>query len=340
MKKTNYAIDYAKIISAILVVCIHTAPLSNIAPEANFFLVQILARIAVPFYFICAGYFLFKKINFQDIKSEENKLIIKNYAIRIFKLYAIWSIIYIPLNIFSWFSGGFHFNNIIRYVRDFFFTGSFYHLWFMPSLIIATLTCYYLLRKFSLKTIWIITAILYFIGMLGNVYSDVLLTIPLIKNIFSLYISVFETTRNGFFFGSIFMFMGASIAIYKKSFKLSFSIVMCIACFGLLCVEAYTLRKLNLMNDLTSMYVMLVPLIYFLMQTLLKIPPRKQENLFVRQSSFLVYVSHLWFVTILAESKIFDPSIIFVLSLICSFGIAYAIIKISQRNSLWKKLYI
>ena len=52
MKKVNYfAIDIAKYISALLVVCIHTFPLLDVSEPANTFLIQAVCRIAVPFFF-------------------------------------------------------------------------------------------------------------------------------------------------------------------------------------------------------------------------------------------------------------------------------------------------
>ena len=49
MKKKNYAaIDVAKYVSALLVVCIHTYPLYDLSPAANTFLIQAICRFAVP----------------------------------------------------------------------------------------------------------------------------------------------------------------------------------------------------------------------------------------------------------------------------------------------------
>ena len=55
-RKTYYALDVAKFISAFLVVCIHTGPLLDVDATGNFILVQILARLAVPFFFVASGF--------------------------------------------------------------------------------------------------------------------------------------------------------------------------------------------------------------------------------------------------------------------------------------------
>ena len=63
MKKKNYAaIDVAKYVSALLVVCIHTYPLYDLSPAANTFLIQAICRFAVPF-FLCGIRF---SVLFQD----------------------------------------------------------------------------------------------------------------------------------------------------------------------------------------------------------------------------------------------------------------------------------
>ena len=51
-RKNYYALDVAKLICALLVICIHTGPLLDVNIDANFVLVQVLARLAVPLFFV------------------------------------------------------------------------------------------------------------------------------------------------------------------------------------------------------------------------------------------------------------------------------------------------
>ena len=48
------SIDVFKLICALLIVCIHTDPLENYNILANYILVDIFARIAVPFFFVAS----------------------------------------------------------------------------------------------------------------------------------------------------------------------------------------------------------------------------------------------------------------------------------------------
>ncbi len=57
-KRLSPALDRFRLLSALLVVCNHTSPLDSFAPGADFWLTRVLARVAVPFFFMVSGYFL------------------------------------------------------------------------------------------------------------------------------------------------------------------------------------------------------------------------------------------------------------------------------------------
>lgn len=51
-------LDKFRLAGALLVVAIHTSPLTCISAEADFFLTRILARVAVPFFLMVTGQFV------------------------------------------------------------------------------------------------------------------------------------------------------------------------------------------------------------------------------------------------------------------------------------------
>lgn len=66
-QKNNYTnLDIAKFVCALLVVMIHAEPLADTASEMNFFLVKILARVAVPLFFVMSGFFLFGPMQYEN----------------------------------------------------------------------------------------------------------------------------------------------------------------------------------------------------------------------------------------------------------------------------------
>ncbi|MFR5078546.1 MAG: acyltransferase family protein [[Clostridium] innocuum] len=172
-RKTYYALDVAKFISAFLVVCIHTGPLLDVDATGNFILVQILARLAVPFFFVASGFLFFRKLDFKrEYNDYENKAQLKHYLWRLCKIYIIWTILYLPFT-YLLLKGqdGITVNSVLLYVRDFFFTGSFYHLWFLPALLVAVPVVYICLFKLGLGKTILFGFLLYLIGMAGNVYG-------------------------------------------------------------------------------------------------------------------------------------------------------------------------
>ena len=54
-KKRYDSLDWFRLAAAALVVAIHTSPLADVSADADFFLTRVLARIAVPFFFMVTG---------------------------------------------------------------------------------------------------------------------------------------------------------------------------------------------------------------------------------------------------------------------------------------------
>ena len=54
--------DRFRVPAALLVIAIHTGPLLSLNGEANYLLTDILARIAVPFFFAVSGWFLVPRL--------------------------------------------------------------------------------------------------------------------------------------------------------------------------------------------------------------------------------------------------------------------------------------
>ena len=57
-KKSISALDDFRLIAAVLVIAIHTSPLASVSAIGDFWLTRVLARIAVPFFFMVTGKFL------------------------------------------------------------------------------------------------------------------------------------------------------------------------------------------------------------------------------------------------------------------------------------------
>ena len=61
IKRYN-SIDVFRLVCAIMIVSIHTQPLSDINSFAGYFASGIITRFAVPYFFVVSGYFYYDKL--------------------------------------------------------------------------------------------------------------------------------------------------------------------------------------------------------------------------------------------------------------------------------------
>lgn len=341
MEKKNYGVlDIAKFISALLVIAIHCAPFYEMNETWNFVYVQIIARLAVPFFFMASGWLFFQKLNIsKGIWEESNQWALKHYWQRILKLYLVWSALYLPLLFISWVKGGFDFSTCIRLLRDFLFNGTYYHLWFLPALLLGIVIVYVLVMKWQRRiALWVCLA-LYLTGMLSNVYGGVLVNVPLIGSLLHIYEGVLVTTRNGIFFAPLFLILGLYAQDFINSKFKKPALIAFLISFTALCIEAFLYRYLHMMNDLTSMYLCLVPTVFFLFLYLLQFSFSGNEiTLYMRKLSLLIYVSHIYFITLFMNILHLSNISVYLLTIICSCGFSWAIIVLSKRYPKLKVL--
>ncbi|MDE6607367.1 MAG: acyltransferase, partial [Lachnospiraceae bacterium] len=87
-------IDYFRVIAAFLVIAIHTSPLADVNELADFMLTRILARIAVPFFFMTSGFFLITRYHYNADRLKE---FIRKTAV----IYGISILLYLPVNLYN-----------------------------------------------------------------------------------------------------------------------------------------------------------------------------------------------------------------------------------------------
>lgn len=176
-KNIEYNLDICKIIGAFLIVAIHCRPLTSLSDLMDFYLVDIVARLAVPFFFATTGYLLFRKFTFSEdgriIKCYSNDKILLRYIKRIFILYISWSLIYLVVwQIPYWNSIGWSgIKVVIDYSISFFIKGSVYHFWYFVSLLYGVIILYLLLRNIRMKFSICLAIIFYFVKAFIYGYS-------------------------------------------------------------------------------------------------------------------------------------------------------------------------
>lgn len=350
--KQNNAIDLAKFICAVFVVAIHVPPFgstdgSTLFSYFNFFIQDYLARIAVPFFFITSGYFLFKKtdLNNFDIKPA------KQYVLKLIKLYLIWSLIYFPVRLGSIITdkkGILH--GIITYFKDFVFSTSYSHLWYINALIFATVVISLLLYK-RVKPVFIIAGggIFYFLGLFGQSWFGFLepLRGTFIWDILKGIQGIITTTRDGLFDGLIFVGIGMLFAYYEIRLSKKQALTGLGISLMLLFAESFGLQYLGFSRSHDT-YLFLIPTAFFLFAVIrnIQLPDNKNYKK-MRTLSSLIYFIHPWIKIILGAVTyvIFKKQAIFLISFVLTFVIALflssAVIKFSEKpKGKWiKNLY-
>ena len=82
MQTRNGYIDLGKFIAALFVIAIHTRPFQDISVDIDFFFVDIICRMAVPFFVICTGFYFTKAIN-----NSTGVVVFKKTFFKITKMY-------------------------------------------------------------------------------------------------------------------------------------------------------------------------------------------------------------------------------------------------------------
>ena len=283
MKQRNLGgIDFFKFIAALVVVAIHTSPLSSFSVDADFILTRVLARIAVPFFLMVTGYFLLPQYLFE--KSMDRRPL-QHFLKKRVLLYGIAIIIYLPINFYA---GQFEVTSIRDFLRILFFDGTFYHLWYLPASILAVLIVYSIGYRCPFKILAGICLMLYLIGLFGDSYYGFIGSTS-ISRIYDLIFYFTSYTRNGVFYAPIFLVMGAWLNNRGRKSK---TILLLIGFFGsvlLMTLEGIALHHLGVQRH-DSMYLLLVPCMYFLFRLILIWD--KTPSIQLRKISTWIYLLH------------------------------------------------
>ncbi|WP_314587731.1 acyltransferase family protein [Paenibacillus terrigena] len=285
-EQRDHALDLTKLIMAFLVICIHTDPLESYSDTGNFILTRVIARVAVPFFFMTAGYYFF-------VKSRSMSQFVK-YMKKLGVTYVLWSVIYLPVNMYVWMNEGFTKEWLLHYIKQVIFIGTYYHLWFLPALMCAITIVYFLQQRMQLRWIAAISILLYTIGLLADSYYGLAVQAPVLNDIVNGYLAVFEYSRNGLFFGLPFVALGALIAKELPQWKLSDALCEfgLLFSFGWMVFEAALLQILG-WPHYDSMYLMLVPVVSLGFISLLRLDIRdKSFYRYASDISMVLYLIH------------------------------------------------
>lgn len=280
-KNESYSgIDYFRFIAALLIVSIHTSPLSSFSETGNFIFTRIVSRVAVPFFFMTSGFFLISRYT---CNAEKLEAFIKKTTL----IYGIAILLYIPINVYN---GYFKMDNLLpNIIKDIVFDGTLYHLWYLPAAIVGAVIAWYLVKQWAYRKAFAVTLVLYIVGLFGDSYYGIAENIPSLNSFYHLIFQVSDYTRNGIFFAPIFFVLGGYISDNKDKLSFKKSIIGFTTCFSLMFAEALTLHRFELQRH-DSMYVFLLPSICFLFYFLMHFKGKNRAQL--RTISLIIYIIH------------------------------------------------
>lgn len=207
MEGKNQKLYLFQFIATIGIVVIHVGRIVE-NPSVHFLIKNLICRVAVPFFFINNAFFY--------RSNEQKKGYSKRWLKKIVCIYSLAFIVYIPFGIkllqqtlsMDW--------KLLPFVIivGYFYSGSFYHLWYFPALIVSLFMVKSLLKKIGYLKTFSLCILLFGIGSLET-YSGFIKD-PFLLTMMDRYFRLFLTTRNGLFFSPIFILFGYFLADNKN----------------------------------------------------------------------------------------------------------------------------
>lgn len=261
--KTFPALDDFRLLAVVLVVANHTR-----SDEGQLlWLLTVLRRAAVPYFLMSSGYFL----------GRDQWRSLGRFLKKTALLYGAGVLLYLPLNGYAGRLGP-------DFLRQALFDGSFYHLWYLPALLLGAPAAW-LLSRLGQKPALCIAGVLYLIGLGGDSYYGLL---PQgLTGFYDGVFRVFTYTRNGLFYVPLFLLLGAAgITLSRRA-----SLAGVLISLPLLVSEALLLHGAGVQRH-DSMYLCFPPLMTFLFSLLLNVNQGQRQKL--RRLAAPVYLLHPW----------------------------------------------
>ena len=323
-KKKGYPlIDGFRIVAAILIVAIHISPLSNVSNTADLVLCRAVGRLAVPFFIMTSGFFLFRE------NCDLKKLL--SFVKKTLLIYLAAVILYLPVNIYN---GYFTETAPLEIIKDVLVDGTFYHLWYLPAAACGAVIAW-LLLKLGDKAAVLIALVLYLVGLFGDSYYELT---GAVKPFYDFIFIFTDYTRCGLFMTPIFFILGRLAK--GKSAPLRDTLLF-FGFLALLITEELLLSHFGLQRH-DSMFFALLPASFFLFRALCSV--KGERTAIVAPAALILYIIHPLVIiavrlaaklTGLTSTVVDDPLVLFfavaAVSLAVSFLIAFLFLKIKKR---------
>ena len=279
MKQKIFNLDIARLIASFFIVAIHVYPFNSFNENLDFIITRVLFRIAVPLFLMITGFFVLPKI----LKDQK---VLWDYTKKIFLLYAFCILLYLPIQIYNGFLSHF---DLFSFLKSIFFTGTFYHLWYFPALILGLWFLVFLIRFVSERFLFLLLFFFYFIGLFGDSYYGIVSNISVIRSFYAFVFLLTDYTRNGIFYVPIFLYLGYFFHLHKSKLSLHYQVFWFLLFWIFMGIEGFLLVQASISRH-TSMYFFLIPTCYFLFSSFQNVTQKSYP--FLRELSTNIYIWH------------------------------------------------
>lgn len=334
-KKGNQTIDFLKLFFALCIVGIHTDLVKIFDdPNCQWYIMQLLFRLGVPFFFIVSGYFLGEKLwSYRD--REEQHRCVCTYIRRLLPAYVLWSLANLIVTLPQWYRNahGKLADVATMVVKTILFypTGA---MWFVLACIVGVWIIYLLWNH---KVAMVCLAVMaHGFGMLANTYYFVIDGTPFHK-IVDCYLEIFLNPRNGIHVGFPMLCIGVFLAkpgLIKKIKCWQAGTIAVISAI-LLVLEVSIVQGRNTRDDISLWFSFLIFIPFLIIFCLKKDVLSCVSMRWARELSTCIFYSHCFIRTVLREFVgVYSPVMLYgVTILICVF-----LYLISRKLQILKKV--
>lgn len=330
-------VDLMKFFFALCIVFIHTGLF--VESLGGYYIESILLRLAVPYFFVCSGFFLGRKLEKDDWKL--NKSFVKRYILRIGKKLVFFEVISIIVNIaLIRHGGGTIIDSAIQTIQSILFYpwGS---LWYLQAVIIGIILLLPFIKRNQVIYALPIGIMLYSFALLCNRYYFIIAHKP-IHMVIDQYLKFFVSARNGVFVGFTYLAIGILLAEFLEEIYRYKKIVYVIWGISMMCliVEVSILAQCNGIDD-NSLFISHIIVIPTLFLTTAVCDFKLKGTMLLRKLSTSIYLLQKTviqiippFLSLLCGIKI-DRYMLTILTLICVMLICTVVYSENKLNRLY-----
>jgi surface polysaccharide O-acyltransferase-like enzyme len=333
MKKNYSAIDIFKLICALFIIGLHIG--IWIGTRNTFYVINVVFRLGVPFFFLCNGFFLS-----ENTKIENKNAILKKYIKKLIIPYFFWSLLLIPYSLY--FSHNFTSLSIINAIYKVLIGCSPTIMWYVGSLIISCIILIHINSKKQFYLSLYFALFLYLIGLLFNTHCYLLLNTRF-SFLYTFLTSNFQSNSNVFFCGYFWVALGIYInrfcpksIINLKNQKIYLYILYLVLSFILLIGEVYLVshhHDLVRNSEYYLSHLFVIPLIFIILYNI----NLHFDTKIIRKMSSTIYYSHYLFVYVfiyirdnLHFTLFNNPNITYVVLCIFMLFLSYLLVKLNN----------